>query len=450
MRVHFISIGGAIMHNLAIALKEKGYAVSGSDDEIFDPAKSRLDAHGLLPKEKGWFPSKITRETDAIILGMHAKKDNPELLKAQQLGTKIYSFPEFVFLNSTDKIRVAIAGSHGKTTITSMIMHVLRKAGYDFDYMVGSSVKGFEHSFRLTEKARYIILEADEYLSSALNPEPKFLWYKPQIAVISGIAWDHANVFPTYEIYKEQFRKFIASMPSSASLFYHADDKDLSELVKEGEHINKTGYSYPDYSLKNGGFVLHHAHDKETSLHINGKHNLLNVESARLVCESLGIDNDTFYEAISDFEGAGKRLERIYEKNNFIIFRDFAHAPSKVKATISGVREQFPDKRIVACLELHTYSSLNRTFLPEYRSSTEDADIILVYIDKKAVELKSMELLSEDEVQHFFNDKRIKVLYSTDSLINTLQNQKMDNSVLLMMSSGNFGNLDIQQTFEIR
>ena len=430
------------MHNLAIALKNKGYMVSGSDDEIFDPARTRLEKHGLLPYAKGWFPEKLQTDIDAVILGMHAKKDNPELLKAQEMGLRIYSFPEYIYLNALNKTRVAIAGSHGKTSITSMIMHVLKKIGHKFDYMVGSSVNGFENSLQLTEDNNIIILEADEYLSSAINPEPKFLWYKPQIAVISGIAWDHANVFPTHEIYVEQFRKFIASMPPESLLIYHADDKMLCSLVDEFSHIRKIAYSYPQYSLENGVFSIIVKKDEKKELKINGKHNLLNMEAARFVCEGLGVEREVFLDSIASFEGAGKRLERLFENEQTLIFKDFAHAPSKVKATIEGVKDQFPEKKLIACLELHTYSSLSKNFLPQYSGSTKGADRMYIYINKEAVELKSMPLISEGEIRSFFNDPEIMVFYDIQLLQKVLMELDLKQSILLLMSSGNFGNMD--------
>ncbi|MFC2114258.1 UDP-N-acetylmuramate--L-alanine ligase [Bacteroidota bacterium] len=441
MKIHFISIGGSIMHNLAIALKRKGHAVSGSDDELFEPAKNRLEKEGILPDSNGWHPDRINKNLDVVILGMHAKADNPELTKARLLGLQIYSFPEFIYINSKDKTRIAVAGSHGKTTITSMIMHVMRKYNKRFDYLVGALVEGFDEGLKLTDDAPIIILEADEYLSSAINSEPKFLWYKPQLALISGIAWDHMNVFPTYEIYIDQFRKFIESMPEHATLIYYKGDVDLVKLVSEFDHIHKLPYDKPMYKVKNNQFVIQNMSGVEIELGLRGSHNLLNMEGAKLICNAEGISDIEFYEAIRDFKGAGKRLEKIHETENCIVFRDFAHAPSKVSATVSGIRDQYPDRKLFACLELHTYSSLNSDFIPLYRKSMLGADRRFVYINEEAVKLKRMRLLDKGEIVEAFSDPDMDVFYSMDQLIQLLKTLDYNSSVLLMMSSGNFDNL---------
>jgi UDP-N-acetylmuramate: L-alanyl-gamma-D-glutamyl-meso-diaminopimelate ligase len=444
MRIHFISIGGSIMHNLAIALKLKGHDVSGSDDEIFDPAKTRLQQHAILPETFGWHESRISKELDAVILGMHAREDNPELQKALLLGLNVYSFPEYLYLNSEDKTRIAIAGSHGKTSITSMVMHVLQKYTHDFDYMVGALVPGFDQGLKLTENAPTIVLEADEYLSSCINREPKFLWYKPQIALISGIAWDHMNVFPTFDIYVDQFRKFIASMPEKAVLVYYQGDELLNKLVQEFNHIRKLPYNLPAYSLVDGKFVVQKG-NTTYDFQLYGSHNMLNAEGARLICKEMGVSEADFYESIADFRGAGKRLEVLYENQDFISFRDFAHAPSKVKATVEGVKQQYPDRKLIACLELHTYSSLNPEFIPQYDQTLSEADVKIVYINEEAVKLKRMKLLTKDEVERAFGESDLRIVYRRDELEELLKKQDMHQAILLLMSSGHFGGMDVRQ-----
>ncbi|MBC8343405.1 MAG: peptidoglycan synthetase [Bacteroidetes bacterium] len=444
MRIHFISIGGSIMHNLAIALKLKGHDVSGSDDEIFEPAKSRLEAHGILPAKFGWDADRIQPGMDAIILGMHARKENPELIRAQELELNMYSFPEYIYLNSTHKTRVAIAGSHGKTTITSMVMHVMQKCNKNFDYMVGALVKGFEQGLKLTENADCIILEADEYLSSSINMEPKFLWYKPQIALISGIAWDHMNVFPTFEIYVDQFRKFIKSMPDGSVLVYFRGDKLLVDIVHEFSHVKKIAYDLPNYVVEKNQFFIQSMDGKKHRMEVYGSHNMLNMEGARQICAQLGIEHATFYQPIGDFSGAGKRLEKLIEKEDFIAFRDFAHAPSKVKATIEGIKDQYPGRNLMACLELHTFSSLNPGFIPLYEGSMAKADRKYVFINQEAVKLKQLRLLSENEVIAAFGDPQLKLFYDREKLESEIRKNTFNNCVLLLMSSGDFAGLNLE------
>jgi UDP-N-acetylmuramate: L-alanyl-gamma-D-glutamyl-meso-diaminopimelate ligase len=446
MRIHFISIGGSIMHNLAIALHKKGYKVTGSDDEIFEPAKSRLEKYNLLPQHTGWDDSKITADIDAIILGMHAKDDNPEMKKALNLGLKIYSFPEFMYENNKNKKRIVIAGSHGKTTITAMVMHSLSKLGFDFDYMVGSGITGFEDSVRLSENAPWIVLEGDEYLTSALDKRPKFLWYKPEVALISGIAWDHMNVFPTYEIYMRQFLDFMNSMPDQASLVYCNQDQDLVKIVAQVQHLKKIPYGMPEFRLQNNKFSLI-SDGKAIPLSVFGSHNLMNIEGAALVCKELGIDKNDFFNAISDFKGAGKRLEVIFENENIIAFRDFAHAPSKVKATIEGIRIQYPDKKVIACLELHTYSSLNKNFLPQYSGSVDKADEMFIYINPEEVKLKRLEELDLQSIKTSFNRPDINVFFNLEDLKTVMSQFNYRNSIILMMSSGSFNGWDIKDFF---
>ena len=366
MNVHFIAIGGAAMHNLALALHLKGIHVTGSDDVIFEPSKSRLDRYGLLPQEIGWDPDRINSSLDAIILGMHAKADNPELLRAQELALNIYSYPEFIFEQAQQKTRVVIGGSHGKTTITAMILHVLDYHGKEVDYMVGAQLEGFDVMVKLTHHNDFIVLEGDEYLSSPIDLKPKFHHYKPNIALLSGIAWDHINVFPTFEDYKEQFSIFTDSIVEGGSISYNSEDCYVKEVVEKSPNpIRKFPYKTPHYTIENGVTYLE-TPEGPMPLEIFGKHNLNNLAGAKWICQHMGVDEDDFYEAIASFKGANKRLEKIAEQSSCVVYKDFAHAPSKVQATTSAVKNQYPKRRLLACLELHTYSSLNESFLSEY------------------------------------------------------------------------------------
>ena len=373
MNIHFIAIGGSAMHNLAIALHNKGYHVTGSDDTIHDPSKSRLEKKGLLPEAFGWFPEKITSDLDVIILGMHAKKDNPELLKAQDMGLKIYSYPEFLYEQSKDKTRVVIGGSHGKTTITSMILHVLAYHDRDVDYMVGAQLEGFETMVHLTTENEFMVLEGDEYLSSPIDRRPKFHLYKPNIALLSGIAWDHINVFPTFEGYVEQFRIFTDSLTNGGIMVYNEEDAIVKEVVESSTHpIKKYPYNTPAYEIEDGITAID-TPDGMMPLEIFGDHNLQNLAGAKWICQHMGIDEDDFYEAIASFTGASKRLEKIAENSQTVIFKDFAHSPSKVKATTEAVKKQYAQREVIACLELHTYSSLNAEFLSEYQGALDQS-----------------------------------------------------------------------------
>lgn len=380
MRIHFIAIGGAAMHNLALALHYKGYQISGSDDAIFEPSYSRLKAQGLLPENFGWFPEKITESLDAIVLGMHAKVDNPELKRAQELGVKIYSYPEFLFEQSKNKTRVVIGGSHGKTTITSMILHVLNYHGIEVDYMVGAQLDGFDTMVHLTDYNDFIVLEGDEYLSSAIDMRPKFHLYRPNIALLSGIAWDHINVFPTYENYVEQFSIFTDSIINGGIMVYNEEDLEVVSVVEASENpIRKLPYKTAEYYIENGQTLLI-TPEGDMPVEIFGKHNLSNLSGAKWICQNMGIDENDFYEAIASFKGASKRLEKIGETESNVAYKDFAHSPSKVKATTQAVKSQYPNRKLIACLELHTYSSLNAEFLNEYEGTLEDADEAVVFI----------------------------------------------------------------------
>lgn len=443
-RVHFIAIGGSAMHNLAIALHLKGYKVSGSDDEIFDPARSRLDSYGLLPEQFGWFPDKLDHSIDSVILGMHARFDNPELAQARELGLRIYSYPEFLYEQSKDKLRVVIGGSHGKTTITAMILHVLHHCHIDADYMVGAKLEGFDVMVRLTEKAKIMIFEGDEYLTSALDLRPKFHLYKPDIALVSGIAWDHMNVFPTFENYIDQFRIFMKMVPVSGALIYCNEDSEV-ELVAESLQgkMKKIPYGVPEHKVTDGMTELSTTEGK-ISLKIFGRHNLMNLEGARLVCNQLNISDADFYKAISTFKGASNRLELIGEKPGFNAYRDFAHAPSKLKATIQAVKEQFPGRQLVACFELHTFSSLNKDFLDQYANCMDAADIAVVYFSPHALELKKLPMLKPEDIKRSFGKEGMLVFSDSKQFQKYISELNWENSNLLLMSSGNFDGLQMK------
>ena len=445
MNIHFIAIGGSAMHNLAIALQQKGYIVSGSDDAIFEPSKSRLEKYGLLPKEFGWFPNKITENLDAIILGMHAKDNNPELIKAQELGVKIYSYPEFLYEQSKDKTRVVIGGSHGKTTITSMVLHVMNYHEKEVDYMVGAQLEGFETMVHLTTENEFIVLEGDEYLSSPIDRRPKFHLYKPNIALISGIAWDHINVFPTFDNYVKQFEIFASSITNGGSLVYNEDDETVAKVVDSVKiPIKKYPYKTPIFFIDNGITYLE-TPEGDLPLEIFGKHNLQNLAGAKWISQHMGIDEDDFYEAIASFKGASKRLEKIAENTSTVIFKDFAHSPSKVIATTKAVAAQYKNRKVIACLELHTYSSLNAEFLNEYKNSLVNADEAVVFYSPKAVAIKQLEKVSESQIKEAFDREDLKVFTEPKAFEAWLFNNTIEDSALLLMSSGNYGGLDFEK-----
>jgi UDP-N-acetylmuramate: L-alanyl-gamma-D-glutamyl-meso-diaminopimelate ligase len=447
-RVHFIAIGGSAMHNLAIALHLKGYNVTGSDDEIFDPARSRLETYGLLPEKFGWFPEKLDHTIGSIILGMHARGDNPELARAKELGMKIFSYPEFLYEQSKDKLRVVIGGSHGKTTITAMILHVLQHCGIDSDYMVGAKLEGFDVMVRLTKEAKVMVFEGDEYLTSALDLRPKFYLYKPDIALVSGIAWDHMNVFPTFENYISQFRIFMEMVPETGALIYCNEDPEVKKVAQDAKgNMLKLPYSIPDHVVKDGKTVLLTA-DGEFPLMVFGNHNLMNLEGARLVCNQLNIRNSDFYKAIGTFKGASNRLELIASKSGFNAYRDFAHAPSKLKATLEAVKEQFPDRKLIACFELHTYSSLNKDFLDQYAGSMEKADVAVVYFSPHALALKKLPMLSPEDIKESFRKQGLLVFSDSLEFQEFLTEQEYTNTNLLMMSSGNYDGLNVKDFAE--
>ncbi|WP_243471063.1 UDP-N-acetylmuramate--L-alanine ligase [Winogradskyella sp. MH6] len=449
MNVHFIAIGGAAMHNLALALHNKGYNITGSDDTIFDPSKSRLEAKGLLPETFGWFPEKITIDLDAVVLGMHAKADNPELLKAQELGLKIYSYPEFLYEQSKNKTRVVIGGSHGKTTITSMILHVMHYHDIDVDYMVGAQLEGFDVMVKLTEDNDFIVLEGDEYLSSPIDRRPKFHLYKPNIALLSGIAWDHINVFPTFENYVEQFKIFVDSIVLGGSINYNEEDEELKKVVEASENqIRKIPYHTPEYTVENGETLLE-TPEGPMPIEIFGAHNLNNLAGAKWICQHMGIDEDDFYEAISTFKGASKRLEKIAETPKSVAYKDFAHSPSKVEATTKAVKAQYSDRTLVACLELHTYSSLNAEFLKEYKGALDAADVAVVFYSPHAVEIKKLEEVTHEQIANAFERDDLIIYTNPEEFKAFLFSQNFDNKSLLLMSSGNYGGLDFDEVTKL-
>ncbi|MBP8067478.1 MAG: peptidoglycan synthetase [Pedobacter sp.] len=440
MKVHFIAIGGSAMHNLAIALHQKGYEVTGSDDVIFEPSSSRLAKYGILPAQEGWDVANIQPDLDAVILGMHARIDNPELLKAQELGLKIYSYPEYIYEQAKHKLRVVIGGSHGKTTITSMILHVLNYYQKDFDYLVGAQLAGFETMVKLTESAPVMIIEGDEYLASPIDRRPKFHLYHANIAVISGIAWDHINVFPTFGDYISQFDKFIYTIFPKGILIYCENDLELKQIVDNSTaQIEKIPYTIPPHKVEEGITYLL----PNTPLNIFGNHNLMNLNAARLVCEQLGLTEDQFRVAISSFTGAAKRLELLNSINYTSVYKDFAHSPSKLKATIDAVKAQFHDRKLVACMELHTFSSLNSAFLAEYKNTMDKADVRIVYVDEKTFVHKKMEPLDVTIIKNAFNDTDLLFFNNSEALEGYLRSLNFNRTNLLLMSSGNFGGMDL-------
>lgn len=447
MRVHFIAIGGSAMHNLAIALNRKGIQVSGSDDEIFEPSRTRLEKEGILPANLGWDVSNIPAELDAVILGMHAREDNPELLRAKELQIPIYSYPEYLYEQSKDKMRIVIGGSHGKTTITSMLLHAINKLGLNVDYMVGAQLEGYDCMVKLTNDAKYMILEGDEYLSSPIDLRPKFHLYHPNVALISGIAWDHINVFPTFENYTSQFEIFCDLIEPNGTLIYNTEDPEVRKLGEQArEGITSIAYQTPTFEPTETGTLLHFE-GKSYPLLVFGPHNLQNLMGAMNLAKSIGIEHTSFLQSMSDFTGAGKRLQKVIERPDFVMFKDFAHSPSKLKATTAAVKHQYPNRKVVACMELHTFSSLKKEFLPHYEGAMIAADAALVYFNPEVVHHKKLEAISIQQVSDGFGGG-VEVKNETADVLSFIRSQKWNNSVLLMMSSGNFDGIDYDQLGE--
>ena len=437
MKIHLIAIGGSAMHNMALALHHKGFNITGSDDAFFSPSKERLEKYNLLPDETGWFPSKITSDLDAVIIGMHAKKDNPELKRANELNIPIFSYPEYIYEQSKNKKRIVIGGSHGKTSITAMVLHVLKNLNIDFDFMVGAQLEGFNTMVKLTHNTPIIILEGDEYLSSPIDRRPKFHLYQPHIAVLSGIAWDHINVFPTLDIYINQFRIFKNMVQDT--LIYCSEDERLNQLAKEKSKCKLIAYETPNHTIKNGTTLI-----ENTELLIFGTHNLQNLNAARLVCNELGVSNADFYQKISTFKGASNRLELVKRKENSAIYKDFAHSPSKLKATSSAMKKQFANRKLVACMELHTFSSLNKEFLKQYKGCMDEPDTAIIYFNPDTITKKKLKPITKKQIHKAFNRKDLLVFTNSKKLQEYLTSQKWEYKNLLMMSSGNFDKIKLK------
>lgn len=448
MNIHFIAIGGSAMHNLALALHKKGYHVTGSDDEIFEPSKSRLKNAGILPETSGWNPERITRELDAVILGMHAREDNPELIRAKELGVKIYSYPEYLYEQTKDKKRIIIGGSHGKTTTTSMIMHILKNCGIEFDYMAGALLEGFDTMVHLSHESKIAVFEGDEYLSSPIDMRPKFHHYHPDIAILTGIAWDHVNVFPIFSDYVEQFAIFIDKITPGGSLFYFNEDKNIGKIINRGDKsVKKVAYNTFPHKVREGKTFLQ-LNGKETELKIFGNHNMQNLAAAYLVCKELEISDDDFLKAITSYNGAAKRLQKIAETPHAVAYLDFAHSPSKLKATVDAVKAQYPNKKLIACMELHTFSSLNASFLPQYKDCMKDADKAIVFFNPEVVAHKRLPEITVNDVKKGFGDGNLSVFTDNTELIKTLEQEDYNNTILLIMTSGNFSGIDIKKTVD--
>lgn len=430
------------MHNLALAVASKsGYIVTGSDDEIFDPALTHLREAGILPDEMGWHPERITPDIDAIILGMHAREDNPELVRARELGIKIYSFPEYLYEQTKDKIRIVVGGSHGKTTTTSMILYVLQRLGIETDYMVGAQIEGFERMVRLSDTAKYAVFEGDEYLTSPLDLRSKFLWYHPHVAILTGIAWDHINVFPTFPEYVDTFRKFVHSIEPDGSFIYYQGDENLRKIAEE-EIVNRQS------SNRKLSIIPYREYDGNVAMQVFGRHNMQNMQAAMLACHCIGVSPDDFYREISTFTGASNRLEKIAETAGSVAYKDFAHSPSKLKATINAVRERYPKKKLIACMELHTFSSLMAEFLPQYKGCMAEADVAYVYFNPKVIEHKRLTPITAEEVREAFGTENVEVFTESLALQLKLQSQDYHNTALLMMSSGTFDGINVNEFAE--
>ena len=443
-RVHFIAIGGAAMHNLAIAISKKNdFLVTGSDDEIFEPSYSRLKKNGLLPAEMGWFPERIHSGLSAVIVGMHATIDNPELLRAKELGLKIFSFPEYLYQQTRSKTRIVVGGSHGKTTTTAMILFVLKQLKIDADYMVGAQIEGFDNMVKLSYEARIAVFEGDEYLTSPIDRRPKFHLYKPHIAVLTGIAWDHINVFPTFPLYVEQFKKFTDLMEVQGRLIYFDGDENLNHIVAGlRRDIVPFAYNTPKHEVRNGITYLK-TKKAEVPLKIFGEHNLQNMEAARLACRQIGVTDQQFYSVIKDFPGASNRLQKIVETEKAVAFKDFAHSPSKLKATVNAVKSQFPDRQLIACMELHTFSSLTEDFLPQYAACMEQADMAFVYYNPEVIQHKRLKDIEPEQVKKAFGGNNLEVFTDSEALQAKLRSLNYDNTALLFMTSGNFSGVQL-------
>ncbi len=443
MNIHFIAIGGSAMHNLALELHKKGEHISGSDDEIFEPSRSRLEQAGILPAAWGWFPEKITPQLDAVILGMHARKDNPELLKAQELGIPIFSYPEYLYEQTKDKKRVIVGGSHGKTTTTSMIMHVLKSSNREFDYMAGALLEGFDTMVHLSNESKIAVFEGDEYLSSPIDSRPKFHHYHPDIAILTGIAWDHMNVFPTFRNYVEQFALFIEKITPGGTLIYFGNDENLQHIITRAHpSVKLLPYSTYPHQIRDG--ITYLGKEGTTPIQIFGEHNLQNISAAYLACKELGISDQEFFKGIATYRGAAKRLQKIAENEQTTVFLDFAHSPSKLQATIQAVKKQYPRQKLIACMELHTFSSLNAGFLPQYKNTMAPADEAIVFFNPEVVRHKHLPEIRKEDVIQGFGEQDLRVFTDNQELLKQLNRYDYRNTILLIMTSGNFSGIDLR------
>ncbi len=443
MRIHLISIGGAVMHNLALELQAVGHKITGSDDEIYNPSYDRLDKAGLLPQQMGWDASRITQDIDLILLGMHARPDNPELQRAQKLKLEIQSFPEFIGQHAKGKIQIVVAGSHGKTTTTSMIMHALKENEVEFDYLVGAQLEGFERMVRLSD-AEIIVIEGDEYLSSPIDRQPKFLHYDPDYLILTGVQWDHMNVFPTMDSYVASFMTLLDQLKSECHVFYDETDDNLSQIIEEKSWpFFKEGYKEIPYQIKNGKFNIR---GQERALGIMGSHNMKNISAAVYVLSKLNLEHEVIYDAMASFAGAAKRQDIVLDTDDLVIYRDFAHAPSKVRATLKGIRELYPDRYVIAACELHTFSSLNKAFLPQYSGAMTSADSAVVFYSPHTLEIKKMPALDFDYIKKCFERADLNIFTESEDLHEFLIAEKQRvPCVFLLMSSGTFGGLNLDR-----
>jgi len=326
-----------------------------------------------------------------------------------------------------------------------MILHVLNYHERAVDYMVGAQLDGFETMVHLTAENDFIVLEGDEYLSSPIDRRPKFHLYKPNIALLSGIAWDHINVFPTFENYVSQFKIFTDAMVHGGIMVYNEEDATVKEVVESSEnHIQKYPYQTPKHFIDNGVTYLETS-EGDLPLEVFGTHNLQNLAGAKWICQHMGIDEDDFYEAIASFSGASKRLEKIAENDTSVIFKDFAHSPSKVAATTKAVKKQYENSNVLACLELHTYSSLNAVFLEEYKGALDAADKAVVFYSPDAVKIKQLEAVTSAQIAKAFQREDLIIYTNPQEFKAFLFAENLKNTALVFMSSGNYGGLNLEE-----
>lgn len=444
MRIHCISHWWRVTSSLAIQLKLLGHNVTGHDDEIYEPSKSALAQHGLLPQHEWWDADSVTSDIDMIVLGMHASADNPELLRAKELGLMIKSYPEVIYEFSKNKMRVVIAGSHGKTTTTSMVMHVLKHNGISFDWVVGGIVPGFDTMVSLDDNHKIIIIEWDEYPDGKINMTAKMLLYKHNIGILNGIAWDHITTYPTFDSYLLPFQTFVDQTPTDGFLGYYQDDQEVTNIMEHTDTQAQTVWYTVHPHIIRDGITYLQTPQWEVKLSIFWAHNCINISAAKLVCNQLDLSDEQFYAAIWSFTGAGNRLQLIHQDDakHLTILRDFAHSPSKLTATINAVKTQYPDRTIIGLFELHTFASLSASFLPEYKWSFDAADIACVYYDDHTFQIKRMTPLTKEVVINGFGRSDLVVQDSANDLQAWYDNLDLTNSVVVLMSSGNFGGVE--------